>query len=202
MLSLYLKAVLLKLNHILFNLIVSDIDIPVLHFYKFGINSLCFSDICLQISEEKKSTYLHITWNTWKNIYSRFCPTWIKTLREKESNCVSRMSETTFPPFSPIFYFSKSPLRYIDLHNNPLLYIQRSKAGSRQNECFFLFFLVRQTWFPCFQLYMKVWMYRLIMYSCKFKSIFLLAIFQKEDPFEITWIHVSEIIHFSVCNFI
>ena len=37
------------------------------------------------------------------------------------------------------------------------------------------------------------------MYPCKSKSVYLLAIFQKEDQFEITCIHVSGTIHFSVC---
>ena len=32
-----------------------------LHFYKIGVNSLCFTDNCLQIAEEKKSTYFHLT---------------------------------------------------------------------------------------------------------------------------------------------
>ena len=38
------------------------------------------------------------------------------------------------------------------------------------------------------------------MYPSKFKSIFLLAIFQKDDQFEITCIHVRGTIHFSVCD--
>ena len=37
------------------------------------------------------------------------------------------------------------------------------------------------------------------MYPSKFKGIFLLAIFQKDDQFEITCIHVSGTIHFSEC---
>ena len=39
------------------------------------------------------------------------------------------------------------------------------------------------------------------MYPCEPKSIFLFPIFQKEDPFEITCIHVSGTVHFSVCIF-
>ena len=76
-------------------------------------------------------------------------------------------------------------------------YTQRSKAGSRQNECTFEMFLVRRTRFPCLQLYVKARSCWINIYPCKSKSIFLLlAIFQKEDQFKITWIHVSGTITF------
>ena len=80
-----------------------------------------------------------------------------------------------------------------------MYYTQKSKAGSRQSVCIFELFLVRRTWFSCLQLYVKVWICWLNLYPCKSKSIFLSAFFQKEDQFEITWIHVSGTIHFSVC---
>ena len=51
----------------------------------------------------------------------------------------------------------------------------------------------------CIILSVKVRVYWVQMNSSKFKSIFLLIVFQKEGSFEITWIHFSiEIILFSV----
>ena len=77
---------------------------------------------------------------------------------------------------------------------------QRNKPGSRQNECPFKYYLFRRTWFKCLQLSEKELLCWINMYSCKFNCIFVLAIFQKENQFKITWIHVSGTIHFSVCR--
>ena len=69
----------------------------------------------------------------------------------------------------------------MDIHNTELESItQRSKPSSRQNECPFELFLIQRTWFPCLQLYVKVRLCWINMHAYKPKSIFLLAIFQKE----------------------
>ena len=111
----------------------------------------------------------------------------------------------TFSNVASIIFGEKDSHSLPSLHESgsfPITFrgcTQRSKYGSRQNECPFELFLDLRTWSPYLQLYVKVRSFWINMYAYKSKGIFILAILQKEDQFEITWIHVRGTIQFSVC---